>query len=1065
MNVIKKILFALTIVFSLAGCDLTPSESIKYMREAEQHPAQQQTQSFAPYLAPEDILVVKMLGSFIDLNIPKAILNALFALELVDYNGPTIPLVKYIGWVYNFAIAIFGVLAAVMALKAFLKGTQEEHLQRSFTEEFQGVIKPCMYFLFGSMLGGMFAFLLIPASAAISNALFANAVNAVYNNNKAPISSLAVRLNKRNDIAEAVFARKLEEKRTSMAKAVRFSMHLSSSNSSLDGNNRQTTFSEFAEYQSKLVGIEYATNINRTVNWVDFVVSWGLFHSLYKFFSAEQYPTAISLYGKSNGGFFIDDTLNFETSNFTIGLGKDVIEDNDDFSSNDSNSLKRRNTIAKGMNYKSKMDALTALNSIQTTVKASLAADDYSYVSNTYDSVFNAVKADFVAAANSVEQDIQEFETDAQRTEMVSSVMGLVAAAKIGIDKDETFIKIYNWLDAAGVDWLSVNCVDTTLNYNNQKKALAYLNASSRPLSSELVQFGTLDRACILPVGNQYQLLTMDAVNNVDAIKAKFVNAKSHAQALKIYYNIVTLAGKDAYKEVVNKYTNSNSQALKKQLKGIAAAPLQLVEIVKAKHSKDVIANRIDNAVTYNYVGGTKEYNNFVDDAAVFGTPESKNYVQQTEQDQVRSIFREIKFLALFDDNSLATGNIASLNQIEKNIENSFAQGVLDAFTDTVLGPVDDAMKYAGGLPLNMNITDGLAYCERTGCPETFKPSLFETVVISGKKFRDAGVVCIATISAVRAANEILDVSDSANAAGSSGAVASAGGAVKFGAKAIKAISAGAAATAEMASTPCYLMLAAGITNGEIMPMSYAISLVFMCFTVLVLTFAIILIWPFTCIIDLWVDGIKMEYSNKVLRHGAGLLVIMFIVTAGTLFTFAAMLWQPYDIVRILLDLGFGAEAGLIAQLIAGLSLALVLPLLFKLATNVSDEVVKTLLQIMNLGVNIDGAKEMNNQLAQTAIGGMTASKITQASRIAEMPVKDFAQYKKEQQEIMKQIKARETADAIQNARSQAASRNNGQFEDEGKKLDDDVMKDPDFKKDNSTKDNKDKGDKKDKDE
>lgn len=1052
MNVIKKILLAFTIVFALAGCDTSSSDSIKYMENAEQHASNEQTPVFSPYLSKQDVFM-KILGGFADLNNSSWLLVK-FGYEFVNYEGPTIPLDKFGAWWWFIALVAFAISAGLILLYRSWRGSSVEH--ETFFDEFQGIIRPAIYFGVGAFASVFLVYVAMPVAGAFGNAGFSNAMNSIYNNNKMPISSMALRLAKRNEVAEAVFARNLEEKRTSMAKAVRFSKYISSNRDSLDGNDRSTTFSDFAAYQSKLTGIEYATNINRTVNWVDLVFSWGVRSTLMKFFNSEKYTTAISLYGKSNGGYFVDDILNFETSNFTIGLGTDVVEENDDFSSNDSNTLKRRNVIAAAMNYRGKMGAMTALNIIQAKVAASLTADDYSYVTDTYDEVYQAVLADYKAAFESVKGEILTFESDAQRTEMTSSAMGLIAASKYGLDKDETFIKIYKWLDASSVDWLSVNCADSKFNYDTRKKMLDTLNGSNRSFYNDLIFWGDVDQACIYPVGNKYQLLTMDAINDVAAIKVKNINAKSHAQALKIYYNIVSIAGKEAYKEVVADVTNSNNQALKKQLKGIAAAPLQLIELVKSKHAKDVIANRIDNAVTYTYTNGNKQNNNFVDDVAVFGSPENKNYVKEADQQDILDKFRPIKFAALFDNNSLSTGSLSSLNMIERNIENSYAQSILDAFTDTVLGPVDDAMKYAGGLPMNMSISDGLAYCDRTGCNETFKPSLFETVVISGKKFRDAGVVCIGTIAGVRAANNLLDISDSTNAAGGSGAVASAGGAAKLGGKLIKAATAGAAAAADMASTPCYLMLAAGITNGDIMPMSYSISLIFMFFTLVLTTFVVIIIFPVACIVDLWMGGVKMEMTKKVIKHGAAVIIIPFIMLSGTLFTFALMLFPIYDFVRIMLEIGFGTQAGLIAGLMSGLSLALVLPLLFKFATNITDEIVKTLLQIMNLGVSMDAAKQMNSQVAQTAIGGATAAKITQAASVAEMPVHKFVAYKKEQEEINKAIKAREQMESIQ-AMQSARDNMKGDVNDEGKKLGDDLLKDPDFKNEEKKGENKDK--------
>lgn len=195
-----------------------------------------------------------------------------------------------------------------------------------------------------------------------------------------------------------------------------------------------------------------------------------------------------------------------------------------------------------------------------------MTADDQSYIANEYQEVYTDIKNDFKAAYKSVEMDILSFESDAQRVEITSSAIGLYTAKLHGISKDETFIKMYNWLDKPALDWLAVNCADNTFNYNVQKSTLDALNSSSRGFYNYLNEWGRLDKACIVPNGNKYDLLTLDSIKDTALIKAKYINAKSHAQAMKIYFNIVKAATKDAYAEIVNDVSNSNQAALKEAI-------------------------------------------------------------------------------------------------------------------------------------------------------------------------------------------------------------------------------------------------------------------------------------------------------------------------------------------------------------------------------------------------------------------------------------------------------------------------------------------------------------------
>lgn len=1047
MNVIKKILLAFTIVFALAGCGdnvqvLGPAESIEHMKKAESYPKDAMTPIYMPYMSDEDIYFVKMYGGITDLTYSSGMLKTLWGTDLSNYNPPTVNLDKFMLWFWIFIGFLVVLVEAYNLVRAFIAGSKDRQQEGAGGKELSRANTNILVFLISGFISAAFAHVIVSIPAATANAVSANIVNISMNSDNQKYATENLRFNRSNDIAEVLMMRKIEEINTSNAKAVRYAYHMIGSDIVLDGNSRATTFSEFAEYQTKLRGIEYATNINRTVTWIDLAFSWGVIGAATKLFNSEGYITNFAFYGKNNGGFFVNDILNFATSNFSIGIGKDVVETNDDFSTNENNSLERRNIIAAAMNYKGKVDIISSLNTVQGIVSASLTADDDSYITNKYESVYKAYKEDFVAAFRSVEPEIMKFESDAQRVEITSSALGLYAARLHGIDKDESMIRVYNWLDKPAIDWISVNCADSTFNYNIQKSALAALNTSSVGLYSDIKNWGQLNKACILPNGKKYDMLTMDNVNDIAAIKVKYINAKSHAQALKIVYNIINLAGKDAYREVVGDISNSNTLAFKKQLAGVVGLPMQLTEIINSKHSKEVSTNRIDNAVAYTYANATKDNNNFVDEVAVFGTPDNKNYVKESDQKEVLGSFREMKFAALFDNNSLATGNIASLNQYETNIKNGITDAIYDNFVDILSGPMDDALKAAGALPPNMSISEGLAYCKRTGCKETFKPSIYETVVISGKRFRDAGMKCLAAAAVAKGVNNLADIGGSVNAGGSAGVGNAANGA-KLGGKVIKAATASAAAVAETVEMPCYIMVTTGFVNGDIMPMMFSVSLVFAYLGQIVLIYGLMFMLPISV---LW-DAVtrRHEMKVKVGKHFLGTFILSYVILAGTFLTFSVLLLPAYYIVRLLLDYGFGIEAGLIANIMSCLAVGMMLPLLFKYATNISKELTNTILQFLSIGVSNHAADSMNDGLVQTGMAAVTTGKIMQATRIMQAPINEFVQIKQRHAQEAKEIRAREMADAAFAARSQASSR--ADVIDEGKKRDTDSLLDPDFDK------------------
>lgn len=159
----------------------------------------------------------------------------------------------------------------------------------------------------------------------------------------------------------------------------------------------------------------------------------------------------------------------------------------------------------------------------------------------------------------------------------------------------------------------------------------------------------------------------------------------------------------------------------------------------------------------------------------------------------------------------------------------------------------------------------------------------------------------------------------------------------------------------------------------------------------------------------------------------------------------------------MMLEYGFGPEGGLIAGIMSGLAVSFMMPLMFKYSTNISKELTNTILQFLEIGMNINAAERMSDGFGQAATGAVAAHKVKQLANIAQMPVHEFVKLKEANKAESKAIAAREGADARRHAMDQVRSRQNLDVKEDGKKLDDTDIADPKF--DSDVAKNKDKGD------
>lgn len=248
MNVIKKILLAFTIVFTLSGCGenvevFGPAESIEYMQKAESYPKDAVTPIYMPYLSPDDIYFVKMYGGLTDLTDSASMLKSLWALDLSNYNPPTVNLDKFMFWFWTFIGTLVVLVEGWNVVRAFVVGSKDKQQENAGGKELTRANTNFLVFMISAFVIGAFAHVIVSIPAATANALSANIVNLTLNSDKQKYATENLRFNRSNDIAEVLMMRKIEEINTSNAKAIRYAYHMIGSDIVLDGNSRSTTFS------------------------------------------------------------------------------------------------------------------------------------------------------------------------------------------------------------------------------------------------------------------------------------------------------------------------------------------------------------------------------------------------------------------------------------------------------------------------------------------------------------------------------------------------------------------------------------------------------------------------------------------------------------------------------------------------------------------------------------------------------------------------------------------------------------------------------------------------------
>lgn len=977
MNVIKRLVFCIFISLAIVGCsneNLNSKEAVEYFKNAESGSMDQELQKVNPYLSEQDILVFNIVGYVFDLKLFKIILD-MFDVSLNNYQTSPIDLIELITyWFMLCAIgATFGFIVRLFLV--LLKGATGD------ADGFKGEIKTFGWKVIGFTATYFFAIfgfvsILIILAAAL-NAASSNAINSAYNSNLINLNENVTQVYKRSEFAELFVSRALEQVRTEQARTFRRSSLI----------DRGDTFNDLAETSTELSGVEVVTNVNRTIDWADFIFSWGLGHSAYKFFTSEKYVSDIQFFGKRDNSFFSTDGLNFPSSNFSISLTRDAIVDKEDLNAGDDNTLKRRNIIASGMN-ETGIDAFANYNNLQARIATSLQADSTGYAQEDYLNEINTLKDKFISVFNRSEADIKEFKTEAERVELTSSLMMFTAAQAIGQNRNEDLVKIFNSMTLSMQDWVSANCVLAPDVYELHTKNLDKLNNSGAGIYDGYVKWDSTQPDCVLPAGNEFKNLA-HRWEDIDAVKAKNIEAKSAALAMVAHKNIVSIAAKEAVSEVMPKISNSINECLKYQLLGFIAMPMQLPCIVASKHRKDSIASKLDEVLKIEYANAYKENNNFVDEMAVFGKEGDKNYLKESDRQPILDIFHEMPIAQLFDTDTLPSGNYATIKTQEENIEQNLADKMMEEFQDMIMGPISKGTKYSAGFPQSMTIQQGKEYCARTGCPEIYKPSLYESVSISGQLQTDTAMTCIIYIAGVKAVNSTLDFGDTANAA-SSGVGGKSAAAGKGVGKVLKFATEGANAAAETAQIPCYIMLGTGITSGTILPALFMISLVGPIIILIINLIAMLFILPVAFGIDIINPSAKL--SGKAIKRTIAVFVNVAIIVSGMLLTFAVLLMPIHWFARILIAFGFGEGSGVLSQVLVCFALIIGQIQLWKYANSIGENFSSSIMNFLNLQMDMNAAKQYNQQLlAATAVLASTHQIGRVADSISNASQSEFA--------------------------------------------------------------------------
>lgn len=969
MNVIKKVLLALFVVFALVGCGDTMSskEAVENINNGQVEGVEN-SKRFSIYADMDnDIAVRYIIGSIIDLR-ELPLMELVFNISSSSYSGPIIHSNEFqTGFLYFFSVVY--VLCLIYALgRAFLAGAQG---RQEFKDEVVRLSKLTVIAI-ALYIASLGTFSLLILSLGYANGQGANAVDDSHKAIKEKYELTAENALKRNEIAEKIAAKKLEELRTAQARGPKLANSLISTGMLWDSKVKTTA--DLAELQYAESGNEYATNLGTTFKMSDMTSFQfgGYLAGIKSLVTSTKYIQGVKIFDKSEYKFFISDVLDMKTSNFEISLKNDVVNYNEDYNSNDDNSTERRNIIVAGMKGDT-VSAITILNGLQTKINASLLSGDGSYLTDTYLTERKALMDNFVKNFKSVESDVKSIQSVSGRVDVTSSFLALIAAKQMGLnntgDNDPEFIKIYNdWLEPSMVDWLSVNCTVPPKEYELNIKEVDKLNRNTDLVAGKV--YGSIDVSCLKATEKGYESLFMDSQNHVTQIKNKYANAKSHTKALQIYYNIVSLAAIDAFYEVSSDISISSNECRQNLKSGMVGLPLQLRCLAEATHTQALAAARLSQPIQVIYTNSPSVSKTFINELVLFGRPGSKNYVDPTKQTSILNAFPVLPFDVLWDNEAGATGNYTEIWSQEDNAEIKPEQEFMEKIIDEVASPVLDVLKYRAAYPQDMTIFEAVRKCGLFGCNDTYKPTFFESTIIGGQKITNSAMTCIAVIHTTQAVNSVLDVGDGLNAA-SGVAAKEAAATVKTGARVVKAASAAANAAAEGAKIPCYTMLGQGLTESTILPVTYMISLIGPIIVLVATLYGLsIFIFPALCV------DVIAKNARATLKLGRYLLAVIIspiVLLAGLLISFSLMTLSFSFLTRIIIIFGFSSGSSIMVQAMTVLATFIINLFVWKWIAGISIDLVTSIMNFLELRIDLSSATQFNNTLGQVASGQVAA--------------------------------------------------------------------------------------------
>lgn len=976
MNVIKKVLLALFVVFALAGCGsdtMTSKEAIENI-ESGQVDGMQNAKTFFMFIDFEnDITTRHVIGNIVDLR-DLPLMEKVFNISQFNYDGPIIKTDGfYAGFFYTFAgvFAICIVLALGIAIINGASGDQDwkDEVKRLSILSIIGLALYSSLFITITSMILVFAY----ANGVSANAAD-NAHKAIQQKADLPVENAL----KRNEDAEKIVAKKLEEIRTQQARGPKLADSLIKTGMLWDSDVKTTA--DLAELQYSESGNEYATNLGNTFKMSDmtFFQFGGIFTGLKSLATSTNYIQGVKVFDKSAYKFFVSDILDMETSNFEIALKNDLINYNEDFNSNDDNSVERRNIIVAGMKADT-VSAMTVLTALQTKINASLLSGDGSYLTDTYLDERKMLVDSFVKNFRSVEADVKSIQSAPARVDMTSSFFALMAAKQMGLnnmgDNEPEFIQIYNkFLEPAAIDWLSVNCTVPPKVYENHMRDLAKLNKNTNLVAGQV--FGDLPPSCLIATAKGYESLLLDSQNHTTQIKKKYANAKSHTKALQIYYNLVSLAAQDAFYEIASDIAVTSNECRKNLKTGFAGSTLQLRCIAEATHTQALVAARLSKPLQITYTNSPSVSKTFINEIALFGRPGSKNYVDPSKQGSVLNAFPILPFDVLFDNEAQATGNYTEIWTQEDNAEVKPLQEFTEKIIDEVASPVLNVLKYRAAYPQDMTIFEAVRKCGLFGCNDVYKPTFFESTIIGGQKITSSAMTCVGAIHATQAINSFIDVGDGLNAA-SGVAIKEAAQAVRTGAKTLKAASAAANAAAEAAKFPCYAMLGQGLTESTILPVTFIIMLIGPIIVLVVTLYGLnFFIFPAMCVDALFKE---VKATKKLAKYILAIVIAPIPMAAGVLLSFALMTMSFSFLTRIIIIFGFSSGSSLMVQAMTVFATFIINLFIWKWIAGITIDLVTSIMNFLELRLDLSSANQFNNTIVQVAsgqVGAQTMNKV-----------------------------------------------------------------------------------------